>query len=137
MRLKQLLMPVGERLRAYEEQVAARTLFDSIGLRVWDSEVLRMTAEARMAAGADGLDEADTLLAEASTIAAMQGAFMLSLRVEQTRARLDLAHDRQEGAWERLSTALSRLPEREASQTAEATALLQRLAPSRRPGPAR
>lgn len=109
--LAESLIAAGKADEAVEELHKARTRFEEQGLNVWLPEVVRMTAEAMLAADPGASAMAEAVLHEAAQIAASQRVPMLSLRIAASRARLLDDRGDIEAAERLLALALDQIPE--------------------------
>jgi predicted ATPase len=109
--LAEAQMAAGRPDHAVDELTRALPEFDQLGLHSWRAEVLRVLAEAMLAADPAASDRADALLRESDRIAEHQGAAMLRLRTAVSRARLDLRLDRVPEGARRLAAAIAAIAE--------------------------
>jgi DNA-binding response OmpR family regulator/class 3 adenylate cyclase/predicted ATPase len=128
--LAEALIAAGKPELAIEELRTAVNRFDNIGLRIWRPEVLRVTAEATLAADCGAADAARVMLGDAALIAEAQEATMLGLRTAVSRTRLALANGDWISARAILVPAVGAIEEPDGSEdVAVALAVLQEITP--------
>ena len=97
--------------QAVAELTKAHAEFDKLGLRIWQSEVLRMLGEMTLAADPAQASEAELLFAQAAVATERHGAAMLGLRVAVSQAMLYAGQGRRSAAQRVLAQAIGRIAE--------------------------
>jgi predicted ATPase len=108
--LTEVLTALGRQDEAVERIEQALPEFARVGLWMWIPELLRVQADAMLAATPGVIAPASARLAEAARIADLQHTPMLGLRIAVSAARLDLRVGQPERAERRLLAALRAMP---------------------------
>jgi class 3 adenylate cyclase/predicted ATPase len=108
--LTEVLTTLGRADAAVERILHWLPEFERIGLRMWIPELLRVLADAMLAASSTDPATAAAHLAEAAALADRQHVPMLGLRIAVSAARRDLRLDAPERAARRLRVALDAMP---------------------------
>lgn len=109
--LAETLAACGRPDQAVAELTKAHAEFDKLGLRIWQSEVLRMLGEMTLAADPGQAEEAELMFAQAAVATERHGAAMLGLRVAVSQARLYGSQGRRGAAQRVISQAIGVIAE--------------------------